>query len=128
MGSARNCDENTPPLPVAMLRSNGSPAPLEKGGKGGFCPAYAIFDSRLMNNIIAASKSFLDTIKRKDILPDVLYLSLSPSFCSAVVLQAFFMITQGCPFHAMFLKIIQTVSRNLIINLNAAHYTEGEGP
>jgi len=29
-------DENNPPLPVAMLRSNGSPAPLEKGGKGGF--------------------------------------------------------------------------------------------
>jgi tetratricopeptide (TPR) repeat protein len=29
-------DENNPPLPVAMLRSNGSPAPLEKGGEGGF--------------------------------------------------------------------------------------------
>ncbi|MBI5756281.1 MAG: phosphoenolpyruvate carboxylase [Nitrospirae bacterium] len=26
-------DENNPPLPVAMLRSNGNPAPLEKGGK-----------------------------------------------------------------------------------------------
>jgi len=28
-------DEN-PPLPVAMLRSNGNPAPLEKGDIGGF--------------------------------------------------------------------------------------------
>lgn len=28
-------DGNNPTLPVAMLRSNGSPAPLEKGGKGG---------------------------------------------------------------------------------------------
>ncbi|MBI3399417.1 MAG: 6-carboxytetrahydropterin synthase QueD [Deltaproteobacteria bacterium] len=26
---------SNPPLPVAMLRSNGSPAPLQKGGKGG---------------------------------------------------------------------------------------------
>ncbi|MBI5755672.1 MAG: hypothetical protein HZA12_01995 [Nitrospirae bacterium] len=29
-------DENNPPLPVAMLRSNGNPAPLEKGDKSPF--------------------------------------------------------------------------------------------
>ena len=29
-------NENNPLLPVAMFRSNGNPAPLEKGGKGGF--------------------------------------------------------------------------------------------
>src|SRR4030065_1631658 len=135
IGSARNCDENNPPIP-----------PLEKGGKacpelvegGGFkrfssterlfCPAYAIVESRFMNNIIAASKSFLYTIKRKDILPDILYLSLRPCFCCAVVLQAIFMITQGCTFHAIFFKISQTVSRDLITNLFAAHYSKGEGP
>src|SRR3972149_6905152 len=43
-------DNENPPLPVAMLRSNGNPAPffkgglksppLEKGGKGGFERAF----------------------------------------------------------------------------------------
>jgi len=32
----KNEHENNPPLPVAMLRNNGNPAPLEKGGEGGF--------------------------------------------------------------------------------------------
>ena len=35
-------DENNPLPPVAMLRSNGNPAPLEKGGKGGFDPALLL--------------------------------------------------------------------------------------
>src|SRR4030067_1665752 len=121
MGSARN-DENTLPFKGRDWVGMGF------SSKRSSCPAYAIFESRIRDNIVAASKFFLDTIKRKDILPDILYLSLSPSFCSAVVLQAYIMVTQGCPFHAVSFKITQTVSRDLIININAAHYPEGEGP
>ena len=49
-----------PPPPVAMLRSNGSPAPLIKGGKGGLIHIHAVS----VGEVIAAVP-FINELKRR---------------------------------------------------------------